>query len=191
MTSPYSTDKSTWAATTRRLVDAHPLKNELVKIIKKSWSDIFASSLGGYVIGKHLFPDPQVIGFFLHELIALNLAALYPGQYWKGCQATEKDVECSTPRFSFEIKTSSHKSAVFANRSYAQPVPNGKKSKDGYYLTVNFDKVEPGVTPQIRLIRFGFLEHSDWIAQAAATGQQAHLAAETYGLKFVTLLDNR
>lgn len=193
MNSPYlNKDKALWQQITDGLVQAHPLKDMLVNTVLEAWTDIFSSTLGGYVIGKDIFPDPQIVGFFLHELIALKLKAKGAGAYRKGNQADEKDVVCtSDPDFSIEIKTSSHPSKIFANRSYAQPSVNGKKDKDGYYLTVNFDKIEAGKTPEIRLIRFGFLEHSDWIAQAAATGQQAHLAAETYKLKLVTLLDNR
>jgi len=37
------------------------------------------------------------------------------------------------------------------------------------------------------MIRFGWLDHTDWIGQKAATGQQSRLAPETYDLKFKTL----
>lgn len=193
MISPYqNNDKTLWPQITAALVNIHPLASEIKDVVLEAWDDIFSSTLGGYRIGRDIFPDPQIIGFFLHELIALKLEAKGNGQYRKGRQSNEKDVECdNNPDFSLEIKTSSNPSKIFANRSYAQPSVNGRKNKDGYYLAVNFDKIEPGTVPTVRMIRFGYLEHSDWIAQASATGQQAHLASETYNLKFVTLLDNR
>lgn len=176
MTSPYKDiDKALWPEITEELVGQHPLKDILVGVVQQSWADIFTSNPGGYAIGRDIFPDPQIIGFFLHELIALKLADYSDMNFRKGEPATEKDVECVLNRdFSLEIKTSSNPSKIFANRSYAQPDENGKKDKDGYYLAINFDKVLPNTIPQIRLIRFGYLEHSDWIAQASSTGQQAH-----------------
>ena len=55
-------------------------------------------------------------------------------------------------------------------------------------LAVNFEKFTTEITrPQIKMVRFGYLEHSDWIAQSAATGQQARLSPETYRNKFVKL----
>ena len=188
---PYNNKpKEKWADITKALVDKHPLKDELVDVVFQSWQDIFNSSIGGFKIGKDFFPEPQILGFFLHDLIALHLSRLYPGVYKLGEAKTEKDIQhTSNPAFSIEIKTSSHPTQIFANRSYAQPqTGNEKKGKDGYFLAVNFEKLtEDNTTPQILLIRFGYLEHSDWKAQAAATGQQAHLAAETYKHKFVTL----
>ena len=39
------------------------------------------------------------------------------------------------------------------------------------------------------MIRFGYLEHVDWIAQTASTGQQARLRKEAYDNKLITLYD--
>jgi hypothetical protein len=41
--------------------------------------------------------------------------------------------------------------------------------------------------PKIKIIRFGWLDHSDWIAQRAATGQQARLRPEAYQYKLLEL----
>lgn len=190
-TNPYHNQpQEKWAEITKQLVDKHPLKDELVDVVLQSWQDIFNSSIGGFKIGKDIFPEPQILGFFLHDLIALHLSKLHPDIYKLGEAKTEKDIHhLSDSTLSIEIKTSSNPSQIFANRSYAQPpTGNEKKEKDGYFLAVNFEKVsEDNKTPQILLIRFGFLEHSDWKAQVAATGQQAHLSADTYKKKFVTL----
>lgn len=88
-------------------------------------------------------------------------------------------------QFSIEIKTSSNKTQIFGNRSYAQIATSNKKSKAGYYLAVNFEKFEKTrKKPKILLIR---LDHSDWIGQKSTTGQQAKLSKETYDKKFKTL----
>lgn len=91
-----------------------------------------------------------------------------------------------------EIKASSNPSQIFANRSYAQPSSGHElKDKNGYYLAINFEKVtRDNPHPKI-LIRFGFLEHNDWIPQSASTGQQARLSKSAYETKLITLYDSK
>lgn len=131
------------------------------------------------------------MSFFLHELIAHNIGMIYPDRFRVGREKHEKDIHCiENPNHSIEIKASSHKTHIFANRSYAQPTTNNnKKSKDGFYITVNFETFgnETPARPKIRLIRFGYLEHSDWKAQSAATGQQASLSKAAYAHKLKTI----
>jgi hypothetical protein len=103
----------------------------------------------------------------------------------------EKDiVHIPDAYFSVEIKTSSHKSQVFGNRSYRQPATRseiGRKGKSGYYLTVNFEKFGNAARPQLKLIRLGWLDHDDWLPQESSTGQSARLRPEAYEHKLVTL----
>jgi hypothetical protein len=131
------------------------------------------------------------MGFFLHELVPLEFAARYPDK-WRGeREAGDKDlVYIPDPQFSVEMKTSSHKTQIFGNRSYAQKPSDSKKGKSGYYLAINFEKFDKRkiVRPRIIRIRFGWLDHADWIGQAAATGQQAHLAPRTEESKLIVLL---
>ena len=90
--------------------------------------------------------------------------------------------------YSVEIKTSSDKAHIYGNRSYAQETSSAKKSKTGYYLAINFEKFSKQCArPKITLIRFGWLDHSDWIGQEAASGQQARLDAYVEQKKLVTL----
>lgn len=172
-----------WKEKTKKLIGLHPLrKTEIVEIVLQSWNDIFQSKLGskGFQIGKHIYPKPQIMGFLLHELITLEVSARYPDK-WRGDKsAVDKDlVYIPNDKFSIEIKTSSHPAKIFGNRSYAQEGKSaGKKIKSGYYLTVNFGKCsEQNNSPAILQIRFGWLDHTDWIGQTTATGQQAHLTA--------------
>lgn len=191
MESPYNgKPQEEWQDITVNLVCNHPLLPELADVVLESWNAIFKSKIGDFYIGKDIFPEPQIMGFFLHDLIALYLSERHQGEYRLGSPHVEKDVHCiNDPDLSFEIKTSSNPTQIFGNRSYAQPASgNEAKSKDGFMLAVNFEKFTPENTrPQIKLIRFGYLEHSDWIAQSAATGQQARLSPETYRNKFVKL----
>ena len=192
---PYSgVPKNKWAEKTKELIAAHPLnQRELVEVVLQAWNAIFESKIGPhrFRIGTHLFPKPQIMGFFLHELIPLELATRYPNK-WRGEEeAGDKDlVYIPDPKFSVEIKTSSHKAQIFGNRSYAQKPTDAKKSKSGYYLAINFESFDKRrrARPKIVRIRFGWLDHTDWIGQAAATGQQAHLDPDTEGSKLTVLL---
>lgn len=146
------------------------------------WEAIFASRIGrGFHIGKEILPKPQIMGFLLHELIPLELQARYP-KTWRGeLSSKDKDiVYVPDDGFSIEVKTSSHAVNIFGNRSYAQKGSRGKKTKDGYFLTVNFQKFEGdgGRRPEIVRVRFGWLDSTDWIGQAAATGQRARVSSD-------------
>lgn len=184
--SPYHGKKVIeWSAITDKLITKHPIKpNEIVETVLQSWNDIFNSKIGSFNIGKEIEPTPQIMSFLLHELVAHNLSMKHPGLYKVGTKKTEKDIHCIIDSsLSIEIKGSSHPSQIFANRSYAQPQSgNGQKSKDGYYIAINFEQFKKAKAklPQILMIRFGYIEHSDWIAQTSATGQQARLGADVY-----------
>ncbi len=160
----------------------------LSESVLAAWTSIFRSQIGDLRIGQDIFPQPQVMGFFLHELIPVELCQRVGG--WRRGLGTEKDAHFELDSdYSFEIKTSSHPRQIFGNRSYAQPAAEGARSKSGYYLAVNFESwsARPGQQPRIRRIRFGWLDHTDWIGQAAATGQQAHLTADADALKLIDL----
>lgn len=195
MTNPYArVPKKKWLEKTKELVGAHPLEQrEVVEVVLQAWDAIFESKIGphGFGIGTHLFPKPQIMGFLLHELIPLEFAARYPKKWCAEHAAGDKDlVYIPDPRFSVEIKTSSHKTQIFGNRSYAQKPSDAKKSKSGYYLAINFEKFDKRKKgrPAIKRIRFGWLDHTDWIGQAAPTGQQAHLDPGCEATKLIVLL---
>jgi hypothetical protein len=169
-----------WRAKTEELIKAHPLSSvELTEVILKAWDGIYQSSIGSqpFRIGQDIFPPPQLMGFFLHELVGLELQYRYPAQWRKTIRTDEKDlVYIPDSLYSIEIKTSSSKTKIYGNRSYAQIGQSARKSKSGYYLAVNFEKFSThNPQPQIIRIRFGWLDHDDWIGQWAATGQQARL----------------
>jgi ScaI-like restriction endonuclease len=197
--SPYfGVPESGWERVTRDLIENHPLgSDEIVDVALKAWSDIFESSLGsGFRIGKDIFPRAQIMAFFLQDLIALEFERTRPTEWRAERTAADKDLVCiADDRFSVEIKASSHRSRIFANRSYGQPEESaGKKLKSGYYLAVNFDPWpgdltgprERQIRPPIRMVRFGWLDHSDWLAQAAATGQAASLPAAVENSQLLT-----
>lgn len=193
--SPYkNTEQNEWAEITQSLIDAHPLEeNEIVDVILTAWANIFSSTFGSHKIGVTIHPKPQIIGAILHELVPAELEARYPYNFRGEETADDKDIVCITNNlFSIELKTSSNPTKIFANRSYAQKPTEGKKSKDGYYIAVNFEKFsKTNPSPEVLNIRFGWLDHSDWRGQASSTGQQASLAPETYQLKFKTLYTKR
>jgi len=192
-TSPYAgKNKSEWKAITNKLIAKHPLDEKaLVQMILSAWNNIFETNIGRHnlKIGEHIHPKPQVIGALMHELIPAEIAACYPNQ-WRGEEyAEDKDiVYIPDDYFSIELKTSSNPTRIFGNRSYAQQPTQGKKGKDGFYIAVNFEKFsKSNQRPEILVIRFGWLDHTDWRGQKAESGQQASLSPETYELKFKTL----
>lgn len=194
MTSPYKgLPPSQWANRTQQLIDQFPLgMAELIDVVNQSWNAIFHTRIGPakFRIGEDIFPKPQIIAFLLHELIPLELQARYPGRWRPEENAGDKDIVFIPDDFySVEIKTSSHPSQIFGNRSYAQEVSASKKSKSGYYLAINFEKVlKNSQNPSLRRIRFGWLDHTDWLGQIASSGQQARLSPEVERGKLITLL---
>lgn len=136
------------------------------------------------------------MGYFLHELIPLELARRYPEVWRREENGTEKDLVCLLDDcFSIEIKTSSSNRNTYKNRSYTQLSTTGreeKKNKSGYYLVVNFQKfnqkIQGSQKPQINLVRFGWLDQKDWQGQDAATGQQAKLSPAVERYKWLPLL---
>lgn len=171
-----------WGDITDNLIALHPLtQEEIVRTVLDAWNDMFTSQIGGLYIGKEIFPSPQIMSTLLHELVAHKLGMLHPDTYRVARNKNEKDIHCITnPDLSIEIKASSNPNKIFANRSYAQPQSaSGTKNKNGYYIAINFEKFKEGEgQPEILKIRFGYLEHSDWTAQASETGQQASLSSD-------------
>ena len=111
-------------------------------MVRLCWLSIFESRLGGFRIGEHLFPKPQIMGFFLHELISLEVARRYPSVWRPEQTAQDKDVVfIPDNRYSIEIKTSSSKKNIYGNRSYAQRGRGAKKSKTGYYSGDKFREI--------------------------------------------------
>jgi hypothetical protein len=196
MNAPYK-DKpvSEWRMITETLLSKHPLPFEtLIQIVLKGWSCILESKICGLQIGTDLFPNPQMMGYFIETLIALQLEKQFPTLWKHGNQKQEKDVVClEDDYFSFEIKSSSSKNKIFANRSYAQEQTSAStKNKNGFYLIINFDKfnvLDSLYPPDITLIRIGYIEHSDWRGQKSEKGQQASLSPEVYQNKFITLYE--
>ncbi len=191
--SPYRClDEDSWITKTHELIEGHPLsRDEIVEVVISSWEGILGTRLGsgGHQIGVDVLPTPQIMAFLLHELIPLELAQQHPGVWRRGNASDEKDVVYLPDEYySFEIKASSSPTGIFGNRSYAQPSLTAKKHKAGYYLAVNFEKFGDGqVRPRIIRIRIGWLDHTDWIPQRAATGQQARLSTKARNNKLVDL----
>lgn len=199
MVSPYrGVPHNKWSAITCKLIEKHPLStDEIINVVLSSWDSIFASSMGskGFKIGVEIFPKPQIMGFFLHELIPLELAERYPETWRPETSSSDKDlVYIADDQYSIELKTSSNPRHIYGNRSYAQKSSKGKKTKTGYYLAVNFEKFsDKKGLPQIKLIRFGWLDATDWIGQKAATGQQSRLPldVENFKLKELYSVDSK
>lgn len=175
-----------WLDITRELVKKHPLSPIVVDLCLKSWQSILNGKINTYLNLKirEMNLSPQATGALLHDVIPEYIARNISG-FRKGL-GREKDIVCENDDFfSMELKTSSQKS-IFGNRSYAKS--EAGKSKDGYYLTVNFEKIS-SENPRLLRIQCGWLEHSDWVAQQSETGQQASLTKSARENKLITLYE--
>ena len=196
MTSPYKgLTSDRWPAKTKQLINEHPLDKEiLVEAVLESWNGILGTRIAGALqVGEDIFPQPQVMGNMLHELIPVILADKTGGRWKRGSFKGEKDViNLFDSKYSFEIKTSSSYNNIYGNASYGSEdrSDDSSKEKSGYYLTVNFEKFDPEhpeTKPKIRKIRFGWIDADDWHSQKASSGQQAYIRPEVREGKLITL----
>lgn len=189
--SPYEQHPTAdWYEITRQLIDEYPLDHaELVEVVLKCWDDIFSTTIAGRLrVGDDVKFSPQMMANFLDELIPVELGERHPEVWRRQLTKVEKDLVCIPDgSFSTEIKCSSSANDIFANRSYAQPSAPGTKPKDGYYIAVNFQGFGVSSTPKVTRIKLGWLDHTDWIPQASATGQQARLTPEAKAGKLIQL----
>ena len=191
MESPYKgSNIENWESITREILRSHPINtDEFVQIVLSSWEKIFDTKIGGELqIGVDVFTPPQILGNFLHLLIAATLEKTHPTIWRRELDKNDKDVVCLTSNdYSFEIKTSSQ-SRIFGNRSYGQAENASGKSKSGFYAAILFEKCTPKhPRPEIKRIKFGWIDHTDWKAQAAATGQNSTLDTNAWNLKLKDL----
>lgn len=181
-----------WDNITLKLVNEHPLdRTEIVNIVLEAWEKIMSTKIGEELkIGIDIFPSPQILGNYLHELIPALLSKKYPELWRREKYKDDKDlVYIQNDELSIEIKTSSQ-NKIFGNRSYGQENSdnNSGKKKYGFYLAINFEKfTESNHSPKIKKIKFGWIDHSDWKAQAAATGQNSTLDSDAWNHKLLEL----
>lgn len=191
MTSPYSgLSIEEWKAKTQELIENHPIPLEMIREISlKSWDILWRTTVGDGELAIPLYSldvPAMVVGYFFEKLFAKELQMREPKVWRGGISKEEKDlVYIPNQLYSIEIKTSGQLGLkIFGNRSYGKSGENpdlAKKEKSGYYITVNFyDRM-------INLIRFGWIDHSDWKAQLSQTGQAASLSEETYTYKLIPI----
>jgi hypothetical protein len=179
MDSPFADSLGTdWVSIRDRVLAAHPLTEELiVEAVLTAWKTILLGKFGELTI-LDLQPQPQIMGFLLHELIPVEIAKRAAG-WRRGKAKTERDVHCDDDLAkSIEIKTSSNANNLFANRSFGKRSARSKAVVGAYYIGVNFEKFGGPQTPRIRKIRFGWLDPDDWRAQKEESGQSATFSKE-------------
>lgn len=189
---PYKdVNQDEWLSVTQSLVEAHPLKiEELIELIHIAWEGVWSTQIGkdqARISLREINPPATVVGYFFEKLLAKALASRYPKEWCGGHAGDHKDLYCITePFFSIEVKASGQLGLkIFGNRSYGQEVENAdraKKDKSGYYLTVNF------FGERLNLVRFGWIDGSDWVAQKSSTGQMAGLGQSVYNYKLLPIL---
>ena len=198
MISPYEGLPLTkWKEKTAELVRVHPLiMGEVIDVVLEAWEEILQTKIAGKLaIGIDVFPQPQIMGNYLHELIPVILEQRYPGKWSRDLRKKDKDlVYLPDSRFSTEIKTSSNANNIYGNASYGKEDSSSvsSKSRDGYYLAINFEKFQqnnPSYKPEIRKIRFGWIDHLDWHSQAASSGQQSSIKPDVRDNKLLLIYD--
>lgn len=191
MSSPYDgVPEGQWRGVTERLVQAHPLTHKIIHDAAMiSWQRLWATRVGDAATGfalQGMNPTATLVGTFFEKLFAMELANQLPGQWRGGNGGGEKDLVCiNDDSKSVEMKSSGQLGTkIFGNRSYGQAAENpdsSKKDKSGYYITINF------FGQQITLLRFGWIDASDWKAQRSATGQMAGLPDNVYSSKLLDI----
>lgn len=198
MPSPYEGySEAQWANITRKLVADYPLEiNDIVDAVLAAWNGILNSNIAGELqIGVDIFPGPQIMGNYLHELIPIMLERKFPGLWSRDIEKDDKDLVYLPNRYySTEIKTSSNANNIYGNASYGQEDSSNtsSKTKNGYYIGVNFEKFDQasiGPMPRIRKIRIGWLDHSDWHSQSASSGQAATISTAVRDNKLLLIYD--
>lgn len=82
--SPYENlPDSQWKKVTKKLVNEHPLSSDiLIDTVLEAWNGILKTKIADELqIGRDIFPTPQILGNYLHELIPVFLEKKYPGQW--------------------------------------------------------------------------------------------------------------
>ncbi|WP_066425643.1 ScaI family restriction endonuclease [Anabaena sp. 4-3] len=191
MPSPYQgLPEEEWLMKTQELVEAHPLDFETIKdVALKCWKTLWSTTIGEDNLAINLSDldiPATIVGYFFEKLFAKELQIRHP-QLWRGGKSKEEKDLVYIPDnlYSIEIKSSGQMgNKIFGNRSYGQNVENielEKKEKSGYYITVNFYK------QSLNLIRFGWIDHSDWKAQKSQTGQASGLDTKVYKYKLLKI----
>lgn len=190
--SPYlNKPVSEWLEITNSLLVSHPLSiEEIVDSIHSAWNSVLATNVGHGITSmplREINPPATVIGYFFEKLLAKEISKKYPGEWAGGVGSEQKDLHyIPNPRFSIEVKSSGQRGfKIFGNRSYGQTIENSekaKKDKSGYYITINFHN------QHINLIRFGWIDASDWKPQKSPTGQMAGLGDDVYNYKLIPLV---
>lgn len=79
--SPYENLPDTqWKKVTKKLVNEHPLSSDiLIDTVLEAWNGILKTKIADELqIGKDIFPTPQILGNYLHELIPVFLEKNIP-----------------------------------------------------------------------------------------------------------------
>lgn len=182
-----------WPEVTDNLINQHPLSlQEIHEVAIYSWTALWQTKIGSgdaILNIQDIAPPATVIGYFFEKLMAKELERRYPNLWAGGTKSDHKDLHyLNNPYFSIEIKSSGQPGFhIYGNRSFSQEIENpekAKKNKSGYYITINF------FGQNLNLIRFGWIDGSDWKGQAASSGQMAWLRPEVYSYKLVAIRGN-
>ena len=81
-----------WKLMTQKLVEEHPLDpDEIVDVTLAAWDGIMRTKIADELqIGVDIYPSPQILGNYLHELIPVYLAKRYPSIWRKEVDKMDK-----------------------------------------------------------------------------------------------------
>lgn len=129
-----------------------------------------------------------IIGGFFEYLFIKNLIddTSAPVSPWRfGAQNSEPDLVYQNDTvYSLELKTSSQRNRVWGSPSKVLKSARTTKDGSGFYLVVNYD-LDP--RPELNLVRFGWLDDSDWSGNKSVATGSSKVIKEHADLKLVTL----
>jgi len=184
-----------WLGKTKELISNHPLTPHIKDLCLNSWKSVLGGRINNQLnklIGNMRL-SPQATGALLHDVLSEYIEkyvseGIIQERFRKGDGKNEKDIVCEyDDSLSLEIKTSSQ-GKIFGNRSYVKSYSG--KEKSGYYVAINFEKIsrrDDFNSPEILLIKMGWLKHTDWIGQTSEKGQQAALREGIWEKKLVEI----
>ncbi len=173
-------------AATQHKVDQFPIAMDVLKgLVLEAGHILLQENLFGKTLKEVIDAAPNK-GSFIGQLFpfALNklLVERYPTIFRPEEHLYEKDVVCIIDRsYDFEIKVSTSSENIVGNKSYASD--GGYKDKSSFYLAVNFNRD----TYAVDLIRFGWLDITDWSINDSANGQGSRVKTLPLRSKMITI----
>ena len=194
--SPYRFHRKTqWLEITKTLIQGFPIPTDaLIDMSHYAFEDVFRTRVGSSNVplaSVDLSGGTRggIIGGFFEYLFINKLIedTTGPPQWRFGSQNNEPDmVYIPDPFYSLELKTSSQRNSIWGSSSKVHKTARLTKDGSGFYLVVNY---EFKAKPELTLLRFGWLDDTDWQGSKSAASASSKVIREHANLKLLTIYE--